>query len=294
MTSENARTTDGFSIAIERFQPPHGEPTAVAIIASAMGVAQRFYAPFAEWLAAQGVAVYTFDYRGIGRSAPPGGRLKGFSATIRDWAAYDCAAVIDAAARRFPELPLFWIGHSVGAQVFGLVPNRDRVRAVLSVAAGSGYYRLNARPLRYYVLSFWLMIMPLALRLSGYFPGRRLGMVGDLPYGVAEQWRRWCLAADYFGVEPDVRAKLAEVDVPITALSMQDDEMMTLRGTRALFDLYANAEVDVRRMRPSELGVPAIGHFGFFRAKMAESLWPMVPAWIDRMSAGAAAPYTRG
>lgn len=301
MARERVTAADGFSIAVERFEPElsraaerEGEgdggaarPQAVVIIASAMGVSQRFYEPFARWLAGRGVVVYTFDYRGMGESAPPGGKLRGFRATIRDWATYDCAAVIDAATARHPDVPLFWIGHSVGAQVFGLIPNRDRVRAMLSVAAGSGYYRYNARPLRYYVLSFWLAIMPLALRLSGYFPGKRLGMVGDLPKGVAEQWRRWCLAADYFGVEPDVRAQLAEVDVPITALSMQDDEMMTLRGTRALFDLYSNAEVEVQRVRPKELGLRSIGHFGFFRSKMEPSLWPMVPAWMDRMSATA-------
>lgn len=284
MSSERLVTDDGYAIAVKRYEP--GEQAAgVAIIAPAMGVSQRFYQPFAEWLSAQGYATYTFDYRGMGESGPANGDLRGFRATIRDWATLDCAAVIDDAAARFPGVPIFWIGHSVGAQILGLIPNRDRVRAMLSVAAGSGYYRYNARPLRYYVLSLWTVIMPLALRLAGYFPGKKLRMVGDLPYGVAAQWRRWCLAADYLGAEgDDVRAQLARVDVPITALSMQDDEMMTLRGTRALFGLYANAKVDVQRLRPAELGVRSIGHFGFFRAKMEGSLWPLVPAWIERMT----------
>ena len=40
------------------------------LIVSAMGVPQRFYADFAEWLASQGHAVMSFDYRGVGESRP--------------------------------------------------------------------------------------------------------------------------------------------------------------------------------------------------------------------------------
>lgn len=43
-------------------------------------------------------------------------------------------------------------------------------------------------------------LVPLMLHLAstlltpmfGYFPGKRLGMVGDLPPGVIRQWTRWC------------------------------------------------------------------------------------------------------
>lgn len=285
-TLERIQTSDGYPIALRRFTPPAStSPRAIAIIASAMGVKQDFYAAFAAWLATQGVVAYTFDYRGMAASRPSGDQLRGFRATISDWASYDCAALIADAGERYPGLPLYWVGHSVGAQIFGMIPNRDRVQAMLSIAAGSGYWRYNARPLRYYVLSMWWVIMPLGLRFAGYFPGKRLGTVGDLPYGVATQWRSWCLSPDYCGAEGEgVQNQLAQVDVPITALSMQDDELMTLKGTRALFALYRNAQLEVQRVRPAEHGVPRIGHFGFFRANMQARLWPLVTAWIERMS----------
>ena len=57
--------------------------------------------------------------------------------------------------------------------------------------------------------------------------------------------------------------------------------MMTLRGTQALFGLYPNAQVEVRRLRPRELGLRNIGHFGFFRSSMKEPLWPLVTEWIE-------------
>jgi predicted alpha/beta hydrolase len=274
-------TADGQRVGYRSFEA--AQPRAVMIIASAMGVSQDFYAAFARWLASQGVAAYTFDYRGTGASLPETGTLRGYRATIEDWARYDCAAMIELVDRRHPELPLFWIGHSVGAQILGLIPNYQRISGMLSVAAGSGYFWYNARPLRYYVLALWFVIAPLALRVFGYFPGRKLGVVGDLPYGVMTQWRRWCLSEEYLGAEGErVRQALARVELPITALSMQDDEMMTFRGTRALFSLYRGAQVELKRVKPSEHGVEAIGHFGFFRPKMEGALWPLVPEWMQR------------
>lgn len=271
------QTADAFVIRGREWAPEGAR--AVIVIASAMGVKQDFYAPFAEWLASQGFVAVTFDYRGMGRSRPS--ELRGFDATIEDWATKDCAALLEDLASRHA-LPIYWIGHSVGAQLLGLVPNRHRITAMLSVAAGSGYWPYNAAPLRYYVLSLWFLIMPVSIWLAGYFPGKRLGMVGDLPRGVAQQWRKWCLDASYLGAEgPTVRAQVADVKIPITALSMQDDEMMTLRGTKALFSLYESAPLDVQRLRPKELGVRRIGHFGFFRESMQEKLWPMVPAWAS-------------
>lgn len=271
-------TSDGFVIHGHAFRPT-ADVADVIVIAGAMGVKQSFYAPFAAWLAEQGLGAVTFDYRGMGASRPAS--LRGFSATIVDWATKDCEAVLAEVDRRFPGARVHWVGHSVGAQVFGLVPSRDRVHGMLSVAAGSGYWRYNARPLRYYVLSLWLLVMPLAIRLTGYFPGRKLKMVGDLPKGVAQQWRAWCLDRDYLGSDEAARAEVASTRTPIVALSMQDDEMMTLRGTKRLFDLYESARVEVRRVRPRELGVDRIGHFGFFKPDMKDSLWAMVPAWID-------------
>lgn len=277
MTALEVGTADGFIVHAREFGPDRSVED-VIVIAGAMGVKQDFYKPFAEWLADQGMAAVTFDYRGMGESRPAS--LRGFSASIVDWAEKDCSALIEEIDRRHPRARIHWVGHSVGAQLFGLVPNRDRVHALLSVAAGSGYWRYNARPLRYYVLSLWFLVMPIAIRLAGYFPGKKLKMVGDLPKGVAEQWRAWCLSRDYLGSDPEARSRLASAKTPIVALSMQDDEMMTLRGTRQLFDLYESAPVEIRRVRPQEVGVDRIGHFGFFRPKMKDSLWPMVPAWI--------------
>ncbi len=256
------------------------DPRAVVIVAPAMGVSQSFYRAFAEWLRDQGITTWTFDYRGTGDSRPAS--LRGFQVTVQDWARLDCREVLDRATLEAPGLPVYWIGHSVGAQIFGLIPNQHKATAMMSVAAGSGYWRYNAAPLRYYVHFLWFVVSPLAMAMSGYFPGKKLGMVGDLPYGVMEEWRRWCLSERYMGSDPNVRQTVAEVKVPITALSFTDDEMMTHKGTTELFRLYESAKVEVRSLAPKTFAMKRIGHFGFFRKDCEKTVWPLVTEWVDQ------------
>jgi predicted alpha/beta hydrolase len=139
-------------------------PKAAVIIPSAMGVAQQFYTQFAQWLAGQGYHVTTFDYRGIGLSAPAS--LRGFPVNIFDWAE-DCAAVIDTVSSQLPDAPLHWIGHSLGGQLLGLIPNRERIDRVVTVATGSGYWLENAWRTKSMVWWLWFFVVPIALRVAG-------------------------------------------------------------------------------------------------------------------------------
>lgn len=271
---------DGTALVYRTYRSS-GAPRAAVIIPSAMGVAQKFYAQFAQWLASQGYHVTTFDYRGIGCSAPPS--LRGYPVNIFDWARQDCAAIIDLVKSQFPELPLHWIGHSLGGQLLGLIPNRDRIDRVITVATGTGYWLQNTWRTKSVVWWLWFVIVPLALRVAGYFPGKRLRKVGDLPFGVMQQWRRWCLNREYVvGAEGDqVRAAYASVRMPMLSLSFTDDEMMSAKGIKSLHGLYVNAPVEYRRIAPREIGARHIGHFGFFRPQFEQTLWPLVPQWLS-------------
>jgi predicted alpha/beta hydrolase len=252
---------------------------AMVIVAPAMGVAQSFYASFAEWLASQGYTAITFDYRGMGLGAPPS--LRGFDVNIFDWAR-DCEAVIEHASSRSPRLPLHWIGHSLGGQLLGLISNRDRLSRVMTIAAGSGYWHENSWPTKRVVWALWFAIAPIVTPLAGFFPGKPLRIVGNLPRGVIEQWRRWCLNPEYVvGVEGEkVRAAYADVRLPILSVSFTDDEMMSNRSIRSLHALYRNATVEYRRISPKEIAVNRLGHFGFFRQQFEAKLWPLVAAWL--------------
>jgi predicted alpha/beta hydrolase len=272
MIERPVRTGDGREIAA-RFFSPGAAPKGAVLIVPAMGTSQDYYRAFATWLAREGFLVATFDYRGTGRSRS--GTLRGFKADILDWARLDCAAMIEALGNENPGLPLYWIGHSLGGQIFALVPNRSRVAKAVTVATGSGYWRENVPSLRPKAWWLWFVVTPLALALWGYFPGKTLRKIGDLPRGVMAQWRAWCLDPDYsYGAESDaVRAEYAAVRTPIVSLSFSDDEMMSLRNTEAMHSYYSGAPRRMKRLTPQDIGVPRIGHFGFFRSAFEASLW---------------------
>ncbi|BBO20260.1 MAG: alpha/beta fold hydrolase [Burkholderiales bacterium] len=258
---------------VARFFRPTGAIRGAVLVVPAMGVTQAYYAHFAHWLATQGFLTATFDYRGIGQSRH--GSLRKVATDILGWARRDCAAMIDAVSAQAPDRPLYWVGHSLGGQILPFVPNRRRLARVVTVATGSGYWRENTASLRRTSWWLWFVVAPLSLRLFGYFPGKRLRKVGDLPRGVMEQWRRWCLDPEYaVGVEGAAARDLyAAVDTPIVSLSFTDDEFMSLRNTEAIHGQYANAARTMQRIAPQEIGEKRIGHFGFFRPKYEHSLW---------------------
>ena len=60
---------DGYSLSGRFYakQTAHKKNHPV-LVCPATGITQHFYQAFAEWLAAQGYDVLSFDFRGIGRS----------------------------------------------------------------------------------------------------------------------------------------------------------------------------------------------------------------------------------
>ena len=285
MNQQTLQVDGAVPLALRVYEPA-GAARASVVIGGAMGVRQAFYEAFALWLAGQGFRVTTFDYRGHGDSLQ--GPLREVKADLFDWAR-DYEAVITAAKGALPSQPLYLLGHSLGAQLPGLLQKPEQVDGLLSVAAGSGYWRDNAPRLKRMVPYFWWVLVPLATRLCGYFPGRRLRKVGDLPAGVILQWRRWCLSPTYsVGAEgAAAEQSYARVRFPVLALSMTDDELMTARGTRNLLALYPNAPQRLDPIAPADVQARRIGHFGLFRSQFASTLWPRT---IDSLRALATLP----
>lgn len=267
------------------------------VLAAAIGVPQTFYSAFAEWLAARGMVVTTFDYRG--HAASLHGPLREAKADLVDWA-QDCLAVAQhlRALDRAEGLqrPLLWVGHSVGAQLPGLCHPVLPIDGLLAIASGSGYWRDNAPPTKRKVLLWWWLVQPVVTALCGCLPGKRWGLIGDLPAGVVWQWRRWCMHPDYsLGVEGEaVRQSYAAACYPVHALSISDDEMMSWASTRSLLSWYRNAPQMLERLLPTDAGAARIGHFGFFRREMAATLWPRAAAGLEQWLAPSVSTGTIG
>jgi predicted alpha/beta hydrolase len=279
------RADDGHPLAVYRFDP-HGPVRGQVVIAAAMAVPQTFYAPFARYLARRGYTTWTFDYRGIGESfAGPRRRVK---ADLGDWLRQDYDALLKKLAADAPELPLFVVGHSFGGQVAPLLPSRERLAGVVNIAVGSGSTRHLTPRTRRSAPLLWHVLAPALCPLFGYFPGSRIGVVGDLPSGAMMQWRRWCLTPDYLlSGEPGAREAYATARFPVLALSFADDELLHESGSRLLHGAYRHGGVDYRLVEPAQHGLQRIGHFGFFKPQCETTLWPLVAEWLDH-AAGAA------
>jgi predicted alpha/beta hydrolase len=245
--------------------PATVDPWATLLVAGAMGVPRRFYSPLATFLAANGIHVTTVDY-------PPEGDLFTWVEAL-DRTLAETRAVA-------PDLPLLYLGHSLGGQVLGVLPRVQEVRAALTVTAGSGYYKLNDRmPLQ--VRLFWFVMIPLLTPLFGYFPGKALRMVGDLPRGVAWQWRKWCLHPEYLLAEGDgYRSAFERVKVPIRSYSFDDDWLINCRAVDHLHTFYRAAPVERLHVKPADRGVKRIGHFGFFLPASEPTFWSESLAWL--------------
>lgn len=265
-------TQNSHSISATFYSPDRDTKRAILIV-PAMGVTQKYYAAFATWLATQGYLVVTFDYAGTGLSKV--GKLRDLDIDISDWAKFDCAAALDAVAKKANGKPIIWLGHSLGGQILGLTPNHIKIAKVITIACGSGYWRENVPSLKWRAWWLWYFVVPVATRLYGYFPGKRLRKVGDLPSGVMKQWRRWCLNPEYLvGVEGDkIRAQYQAVKLPITAFSFSDDELLSARNIDSLHSFYTSSPKIMNRIYPEDIGAKRIGHFGFFKSRFQRSLW---------------------
>lgn len=261
-------TDDGVTLNGRWFRPD-GPPRRIVLIAAAMATKARFYTPLAEWLSGQGIAALVFDYRGYGDSGD--GDLRKVRNDLMRWA-QDAADTLDWLLDGADGVPVTWLGHSLGGQVLPLAEHR-RLASAITVASGSGYWRSNPGALRFIAPLLWKGIGPAAIRLTGYYPGAKLKLLGDLPPNVMRQWSRWCMHPDYLvGEFPELRARFAGFQTPLTSISFTDDELLSGASISTLHDLYPLRNRRMLRYAPADLGVSRIGHFGFFRAGN-ESIW---------------------
>ncbi|MHB8603965.1 MAG: alpha/beta hydrolase family protein [Thermoplasmatota archaeon] len=269
---------DGFSLGATLFEPAEA-PRRVVVLCGATAVKRSFYVPFARFLAECGLAVVTFDYRGVGGSRPKS--LRGFRAKMHEWATLDIAGALDFAEKRWPGAPFAIVGHSSGGWSLGMVPNIGRVDRIVMVGSQHGNARYWPATKRWRFAAIWYAMIPAVATLAGHLPGWT-GVGEDLPKGVALEWAHWCRSRDFvFRDVPARRAAYAAIRAPILAWSFTDDSYAPPASVDALLVHFSGAKVETRRRSPTEIGAP-VGHFGFFRPKFRDTLWRDTVAWIER------------
>lgn len=259
------------------------------VVCCATGVAARYYGRFAEWLAGHGFPVLTFDYRGIGESRY--GSLRGLRATKHDWGALDTDAAIRVLTDRYPDRRRVGIGHSIGGFCLGSAPANTLLERLLLVGSQYAYWPDYAvRERSRYVLR-WHVLMPVLALTMGYFPGKRLGWLEDLPRGVALEWglRLWPefdrLYAYLPGARgrpdgPAARAAFAGFRGEVLACAATDDPYATPAAMGRLLGCFVSARTRQVQVRPDRFGLTQIGHFAPFHSDMSGTLWPLAMRWL--------------
>ncbi len=284
------RAFDGARLAARVIEPPGGSARAVALLAPATGVPQRFYRPFARWLSERGYAVISLDYRGLAESRCPGGGTAG--ASMRDWMLLDLPALLQAAKQRAlfggQRLPLLWVGHSLGGHALALLDGIEALDAAVCIGSQlPAAHRWPAGRERLGAQAFFKAWLPLWVRLTGRLPALALGGGLSLPGPAALDWSRWGRMANYFLSDPELQAQRRTQRFRGVAhfWCVSDDRVFGPEpAVQALVDAFAGSagRAELVRLDPAEIGLKQLGHFGAFKPALGERfLWPTLLARIE-------------
>jgi predicted alpha/beta hydrolase len=261
---------------------PVGYKKGSIVISSATGVLEKYYGKFALYLCEQGYDTFTFDYYGIGDSGSTNKELKRSSISLSEWAKNDQASVIEFAKNQNPTAPLYLITHSIGGQLFGLNPNYHLVDKALMVASQSGYWRYYKGIHYPKMWLFWHGLIPGLTPLFGYFPAKKLGLFENLPKNVVYEWMRWGKHPSYMlGYLSEQEHYFNQIKSPVKLLTFPRDIYAPRAAADWLAAQFTNAITEREHLIPEVMGLPEIGHFGFFRSRFKETLWKQSLNWLE-------------
>ncbi|MBS3980308.1 MAG: alpha/beta hydrolase [Rhodobacteraceae bacterium] len=260
-----------------RIMRPRGTARAALVIHGATGAPAGFYRAFAEWAARErDLAVLTYDYRDFGASLRR--PMRGSKATLADWGRLDQAAALATLARIHPNVPLWVLGHSVGGLWLGWHPAMARVSRAITI--GAGLTHVSDHPWRYQwkARMFWSPPVRALAATAGYLPGRMVGLGADLPRGVYEDWRRWCLSPGWHLSDVGRTLPLpdpARVTARLRMIAVADDDLVPPKAVWRARALYPEATKEQKVLRPADFGLASIGHIPPFTRRNAV-LWPAI------------------
>lgn len=258
------QAADGHRWELLAHLPPH--PRAALLWLPALGVAARHYTPFAQALAARGIAVFLHEWRGHGSSSVRAGRRCDWG--YRELLAIDLPAS-EAAVGDALRMPVERIvgGHSLGGQLatcrLALAP--ATAHRLWLVASGAPYWRAFPAPVRY-GLPLAYRLLPWLADRAGALPGRRIGFGGREARGVMRDWAGSALAGRYAAarLESDIEAGFASIDAETTGVAFRHDWYAPESSLRFLLSKLPNARCTIERLDDALLGARS-DHFGWLR-----------------------------
>ncbi|WP_298429827.1 alpha/beta fold hydrolase [uncultured Jannaschia sp.] len=241
-----------------RLARPDTTPRAVAVLHGATGVPARFYAEFADWLAAtRGLACLTYDYRDFGASSS----ARGSDATMTDWGVRDQQAARDCLRAALPDAPLWVIGHSLGGMMLPFQTGLDGIERVFTVASGAVHVSDHPWPYQALARAFWSPVLPPLARRLGYLPARAMRVGHDLPAEVYAQWRIWCTSRGFHAADATLgRPNPHALTCGVRMVAVADDDLCPPQAVWRLMRAYPQARKRQVTIVPGAVGLERIGH----------------------------------
>ena len=270
-------------------------PKAVVQFNCGTAAKKEFYLPFLTYLAENGYACCLWDYRGSGESAP--GTLKGCDYTYRDYGQQDMPAIKKYLQKEHPDLPLLLFVHSAGGQQVGFMDDLTDYTGMVGFGVSTGY--APNMPFSYRMQSnfFFYFFTPLSNRIFGYLKAKQFGIMEDLPRNVVNEWKAWCSKENYFFDKAFANQTVSvsnykDIPFPIHIFWTPDDPISNQQNSHNFWKHVSSQQsLTLEELNPDALGIPKIEHFGFFKKKMKDKLWPKGLKKLDEMVAGGSGSY---
>ncbi len=281
----NIQTIDDYSLSAKVYITEASMPkNKVLIVNSATAVSKKLYHHYALFMSNQGYNVITYDYRGIANSRPK--RLRGFETSFLEWGQQDFSAILDYAKTRFTDHTIIVLGHSIGGTIIGMTEKNKDISGIITIGAQTAYYKDWAKKHKTKIYILWHMLLPMITYIVGYFPGKRLRMLEDVPKGVIKQWHNrrhhenMKIQLERKGVQFFYHKCMAK----LLTLGIEDDPIGTEVAIRRIHDLFENSDKKLEMIKLADVPTQKIGHFGFFSRKFKDSLWVKTLQWFDAIS----------
>ncbi len=264
---------------------PQPDPAAPAIlIQPAMGVQAGYYSLLAEALHAAGTHVGISELRG--HEAAPQARRPGWDYDFgyHEMMHEDWPLAAQAMQARFPAAPFYLLGHSLGAQISCLYASLQPqgLRGLIMIAACSVHWKLWNWPFLIYS-----QVAGLSGRLLGHFPGKAFRFAGREARSLIGDWARQARTGRFMLGQPrvDYEPKLAEVRLPVLAISLQGDFFAPRHTMDGLVGKMPRADLTRIHLDPQALGFEKIDHFRW--ARQPQLVLPQITQWLAARQASA-------
>lgn len=298
-------TGDGWTLYMEERAPETGGDGPVLLLSHGMMVNRKSLdrppgRGMASWFRERGFHVYLLDLRGHGASGPKA--AEGADWTYDDVVFHDLPAAMRAVARRHPDRPRFFLGHSLsahaGAASLGLFPDLPVDGAVL-VGPVVWSRRQEPSAVWWFYKKTLLRVWGHVTRRLGRTPARllRIGTEDEPPSYVAQfaDWARedrWVSRQDAPGAAEsptgrvDYLAALGRIEVPVLVLNARGDRWISRTPCVQRFaDAMERSAVTFLELGRRELGTKREpGHMSLVTDPECHRAWQRAAEWMEATS----------